>query len=497
MHVGMKEAVAEHLREEDLHAGARERRDVDALLPQRRHLRDRRAVHALHHHHALRAVVPVHLGHAQQRRALEIAPQLAGVAGLAHEVELLVEVARELRDDLARLEAAPVGPEPLDQRRGGVEQQQVLRDRRLDARAQHLDRDLAAVLQPREVHLRDRRAGHRLPVELQRTARRAACRASARSRPPPAPRRRAAPGPAACASSSAMSSGQQVAARREDLAELDEDRPQRLERLAQALRSRRAAARREQQQAPPPEGRHELVQPEAHADRGDARKPQQPSQGAGPALPGARARLACAPPPRRSPRARRAAPAAAAPRPHSRRRPRQDVAPRRAARRQSARALPREPVRGDVAHHPRQLLLHVPAQVAHQLHHLGREARVAGDLDCAHEVLLAARRREQRARAELDHERRLASPPRLRPARPPAIVKRSARSGGARSSRTLAGEGREPRRCAQGSAAEQPVRSDEMTKGHPEVAFLRAEIAPLNASAGCRRAASRSSRRPA
>ena len=34
MHVGVEEAVAEHLGEEDLDAGARERRDVDALLPQ-------------------------------------------------------------------------------------------------------------------------------------------------------------------------------------------------------------------------------------------------------------------------------------------------------------------------------------------------------------------------------------------------------------------------------------------------------------------------------
>ena len=32
VHVGVEEAVAEHLREEDLDAGARERRDVDALL---------------------------------------------------------------------------------------------------------------------------------------------------------------------------------------------------------------------------------------------------------------------------------------------------------------------------------------------------------------------------------------------------------------------------------------------------------------------------------
>src|SRR5262249_27094699 len=45
MHVGMEESVAEHLREENLDAGARELRNVYALLSQFRDLADRRADH--------------------------------------------------------------------------------------------------------------------------------------------------------------------------------------------------------------------------------------------------------------------------------------------------------------------------------------------------------------------------------------------------------------------------------------------------------------------
>jgi len=77
---------------------------------QRVDLRHRRAVHAFHHHDAWRAPLPNHFGDTQQRRTLEIAAQLARIRRLAHEIEFLVEVTRELGDHLARLEAAAVGP---------------------------------------------------------------------------------------------------------------------------------------------------------------------------------------------------------------------------------------------------------------------------------------------------------------------------------------------------------------------------------------------------
>ena len=96
----------------------RKRPDVDALVAQRLHLGDGRTAHALHDHHALRAQVPVDLWHQQQRRAFEVAPQLAGAGCLAHQVELLLQVAGELGDHLARTQPPAVGPQPLDLGRG-------------------------------------------------------------------------------------------------------------------------------------------------------------------------------------------------------------------------------------------------------------------------------------------------------------------------------------------------------------------------------------------
>ncbi len=110
VHVGVEEAVAEHLREEDLHARTGERGNVDPLLFEVFPLRNRDAVHPLHHHHPLRAKVPVHLGHDEQARAREVAPQLAGVRRLAQQIELLFQVMLEFRDHLLRLEAPRLGP---------------------------------------------------------------------------------------------------------------------------------------------------------------------------------------------------------------------------------------------------------------------------------------------------------------------------------------------------------------------------------------------------
>ena len=90
VHVGVEEAVAEHLREEDLDAGARDVLDARALGADRVDLADGNAVHALHHHHLGGAPVPVHLRHREQRRVEEVAPQLARIRRLAHEVELVV-----------------------------------------------------------------------------------------------------------------------------------------------------------------------------------------------------------------------------------------------------------------------------------------------------------------------------------------------------------------------------------------------------------------------
>ena len=72
-----------------------------AQLAQPRDVADRDAVDALHHQHVRAAVVPVDLRHVQQRGAGEIALELRGVGGLAHQVELIEHGFLVLAHDLA------------------------------------------------------------------------------------------------------------------------------------------------------------------------------------------------------------------------------------------------------------------------------------------------------------------------------------------------------------------------------------------------------------
>ncbi len=76
----------------------------------RRHVADRHAVDALHHHDLGAAVVPVDLRHVQQLRAGEVALQLRGIGRLAHEVELIEDGLLVLVDDLARPQAPRLRP---------------------------------------------------------------------------------------------------------------------------------------------------------------------------------------------------------------------------------------------------------------------------------------------------------------------------------------------------------------------------------------------------
>ena len=166
VHVGMEEAVAEHLGEEDGHAVARQLLDVHAGLAQPVHLADRDARHALHHDHRGGAQVPVHLGHQDQRQVGHVAAQLGGVGRLAHQVQLVVQVAVELGHHVARPQPLAVGRQALDPARQRVQQRHVVVDDVQHARAQHLHGHLAAVVQRGEVDLRDRGTGHRLGLEL-------------------------------------------------------------------------------------------------------------------------------------------------------------------------------------------------------------------------------------------------------------------------------------------------------------------------------------------
>ncbi len=247
MHVGVEKAVAEDLREEDLHTVARQLVHVDAGLAQLGRMRDAHTVHALHHEHLGGAPVPEHLGHQQQVGVGEVAAQLAGVGGLAHQVEFIVQVLVELGDHLARLQALAVGPQLLHPRGHVAHQREIAVDHRQHAGAQHLHGHLAAIVgtaaQRGEVHLRDRGARHRMMVEAmeQRRQRLAQRPLDDGGRDLGVERRHAV-----------LQLGQfvrhigrqQVAARGQDLPELHEDRTELLQRQAQAFtaRARRPAA---------------------------------------------------------------------------------------------------------------------------------------------------------------------------------------------------------------------------------------------------------------
>jgi hypothetical protein len=116
-----------------------------------------------------RAPVPEHLGHAKQIAFGKVAAQLAGVGGLDHQVEFVMQVLVELGHHLAGLEAPAVHPDALEPRGHVAHQRQIAVDYRQHARTQHLHGHLAAMArtaaQRGEVHLGDRRAGHRLVLE--------------------------------------------------------------------------------------------------------------------------------------------------------------------------------------------------------------------------------------------------------------------------------------------------------------------------------------------
>lgn len=66
VHVGVEEAVAEHLGEEHLHPALGQQLHVGAVSLQRCDVGDRNAVDPLHHQHLLAAVLGEHLGHVER-----------------------------------------------------------------------------------------------------------------------------------------------------------------------------------------------------------------------------------------------------------------------------------------------------------------------------------------------------------------------------------------------------------------------------------------------
>ena len=190
------------------------------------------------------AEVPVHLGHVQQLGAGEVAPQLRGVGGLAHQVELVEDGLLVLAHDLD-------GTQPLAFAR-------VVAGEPASAYSTSMSRSIISRMPGRST----------LTTTSSPVRRRAACTCAIEA---------AASGVSSNSANTSLDraavgalgdrarlgagkrrhvvlqlrelvgdvGGQQVAARGQRLAELDEDRPQFLEREAQALaaRIRRCGAR--------------------------------------------------------------------------------------------------------------------------------------------------------------------------------------------------------------------------------------------------------------
>ena len=190
----------------------------------------------------------------------------------------------EFRHHLARLQAAAVDPQKLDQAGRAVEQGNVLFDRFLHVGAQDLDRAFAPAGQHGEMHLRDGRARHRLRLELLEHFGHRPAEGTlqlgvgefGRKRRHLVLQPRELVGDVG---------GQQVAPRGQHLAELDEQGPQGLEREAQAHCARlgqpapeQHALHRHEQKARARVGEHELIQAEADADADDSGEAQEALQ---------------------------------------------------------------------------------------------------------------------------------------------------------------------------------------------------------------------------
>ncbi len=405
MHVGVEEVVAEHLREEDLHAVFRQAPEVRAARPQRRQVADRHAMDALHHHDIGAAQVPVHLGHVQQRRAGEIALELRSVGGLAHQVELIEHGLAVLAHHLDGPQPARLRPPALRQLRHGVHHFEVASDLRAHAGAQHLDHHFAPVRRRATCTCAMDAAASGSMLKSANSSPSGAAVAVLEAGARDARRETAAHGPGA---SPARRRCRRAAGRGASTAPgRTSRRSARAPRARAASRSARVAPRRrwnqvqgekieqEAQRAVQVRGAHEVVEPVAHQHALDLEQPADDAQFHG-SLRGTAtgaSRSSCAPrrearlgtpsvaraAPRRrreSPRPRRAAPGRGSRAPGNR--PRCAPANRRAARPQSPTAAerPRRQMRRDVsdergrggfgirAQQPREFL-----ELAHQFLH--------------------------------------------------------------------------------------------------------------------------------
>ena len=160
--VRVEEAVAQDLLRVRLHQHPRHLAAIDACRCQPFAVGDLDAFHELHHQHGARRVFPVDVRHGHGRRIARVRGDALGVAPLVDEVQLFRDVRAQLVGHEAIVDAAVQAVEHADEER---QVRQVDIDDPSDARVLHLHGGLAAIVQRRAVHLRQRRRRDRLLVE--------------------------------------------------------------------------------------------------------------------------------------------------------------------------------------------------------------------------------------------------------------------------------------------------------------------------------------------
>ena len=165
MRVSVEEAVAEDHRHPGVGHPVRE---LASLLGRARveiQVGELRSLQELERQHPRRRVAPDHLRHGDLRRVAEVAPEGLGVAGLVLVVELLADRAAELVDECLGVDEVERTNALAHDARRRAHQLQVRLDLPRGLRPLHLHDDLVACRQRRAVHLADRGSRDRRLVE--------------------------------------------------------------------------------------------------------------------------------------------------------------------------------------------------------------------------------------------------------------------------------------------------------------------------------------------
>ena len=166
VHVAVEEAVPEHLLEEDFGGARQDAIGVETGGDQGLALIGWDPAHPLQGQHATCGAPPVHLRHPKALVSSEILGQLRGGGGLKPQIHLPPGPGGESVDRRDRPEPAEARLHPLQPHGDAGEEVEIARHPPLDARAQDLDRDLLAGAGHGEMDLGDRGGCDRAIIEF-------------------------------------------------------------------------------------------------------------------------------------------------------------------------------------------------------------------------------------------------------------------------------------------------------------------------------------------